>query len=142
MVQKNIYAGFWLRFVAYFLDSIILSVVVTPISLITFPFFLFGSPEQNFIVTLGIVFFNIAITFFYFTLMESSSMQGTLGKMALGLKVVDMKNKRISFARATGRYFGKILSATILYIGFIMVAFTEKKQGLHDLMAETLVVKK
>jgi uncharacterized RDD family membrane protein YckC len=78
----------------------------------------------------------------YFALMESSSKQGTLGKMALSIVVTDVNGNRITFGRATGRYFGKILSGLILYIGYIMVAFTEKKQGLHDMIAGTLVVNK
>ena len=61
--------------------------------------------------------------------------------MALGMKVTDLAGNRISFLRATGRYFAKIISALILFIGFIMVAFTEKKQGLHDMIAGTLVVR-
>ncbi|MCI0556277.1 MAG: RDD family protein, partial [Anaerolineae bacterium] len=63
-------------------------------------------------------------------------------KMALGIVVTDMNGNRISFGRATGRYFGKILSGLIIYIGYIMVAFTEKKQGLHDMMASCLVLNK
>jgi uncharacterized RDD family membrane protein YckC len=72
--------------------------------------------------------------------MESSSRQATVGKIALGLRVTDLNGERITFLRATGRYFGKIISGMILYIGFIMAAFTEKRQALHDLMAECLVV--
>jgi uncharacterized RDD family membrane protein YckC len=53
-----------------------------------------------------------------------------------------MNGARISFGNATGRYFGKILSGLILYVGYLMVAFTDKKQGLHDMMASTLVVLK
>jgi len=78
----------------------------------------------------------------YFAMMESSSTQGTLGKMALGIKVTDLNGGQIGFGKATGRYFGKIISALILLIGYIMVAFTEKKQGLHDMMAGCLVVNK
>ena len=78
----------------------------------------------------------------YFALMESSSKQGTLGKMALGIKVTDLDGNRISFGKATGRYFGKILSGMIMNIGFIMAAFTDKKQGLHDMLAKTLVLNK
>jgi uncharacterized RDD family membrane protein YckC len=74
--------------------------------------------------------------------MESSARQATLGKMALGIVVTDLDGNRIGFGRATGRYFAKILSALILLIGFIMAAFTQKKQGLHDIIAGTLVVKK
>jgi uncharacterized RDD family membrane protein YckC len=85
----------------------------------------------------GIMFF---VNWLYFTLQESSQRQATIGKMALGIVVTDLNGERIGFAKATGRYFAKILSAIILLIGFIMVAFTEKKQGLHDILAGTLVV--
>src|SRR5208282_6521696 len=75
----------------------------------------------------------------YEALMESSSYQATLGKMIFGMKVTDLYGNRISFGRATGRHFAKILSGMILCIGFIMVGLTERKQGLHDLLAGTLV---
>ena len=86
--------------------------------------------------------FTIVSWWIYYVVMESSSTQGTLGKMALGIKVTDLKGSRISFGRASGRHFGKFISALILSIGFIMVAFTQKKQGLHDKMASCLVVNK
>jgi uncharacterized RDD family membrane protein YckC len=73
--------------------------------------------------------------------MESSSKQATLGKMALGLKVTDEYGKRIGFARASARFFSKILSRMILMIGYIMVGFTARKQGLHDMIAGTLVMR-
>jgi uncharacterized RDD family membrane protein YckC len=60
--------------------------------------------------------------------------------MFLGIKVTDLNGSRIDFGRATGRYFGKFISSIILFIGFIMVAFTQKKQGLHDILADCLVV--
>ena len=62
--------------------------------------------------------------------------------MALGLLVTDRQGNRIGFGRATGRYFGKIISALILFIGFMMAGWTERKQALHDMMADTLVVRK
>ncbi|MGB6469852.1 MAG: RDD family protein, partial [Candidatus Acidiferrales bacterium] len=68
--------------------------------------------------------------------------QGTLGKRALGLLVTDLEGRRVSFGRASGRYFGKIVSALILMIGFIMAGFTEKKQALHDMLAGCLVLRK
>jgi len=80
------------------------------------------------------------LAWLYFGLCESSAWQGTVGKLALGIRVTDMDGKRISFMRATGRYFGKIVSAFILCIGFLMVAWTQRKQGLHDLLAQTLVL--
>jgi uncharacterized RDD family membrane protein YckC len=76
----------------------------------------------------------------YESLLESSSWQGSVGKKLLGLRVTDMDGYRISFGRATGRHFGKILSGMICLIGFFMIAFTEKQQGLHDLLAGTLVL--
>jgi uncharacterized RDD family membrane protein YckC len=82
-----------------------------------------------------------AIAWIYEAWMTSSDRQATVGKMAVGLKVTDLNGQRISFARATGRHFAKILSAMVLFIGYIMAAFTERKQGLHDILAGTLVVK-
>jgi uncharacterized RDD family membrane protein YckC len=86
--------------------------------------------------------FSIILSWLYFTIFESSSLQATPGKMALGIIVTDLSGNRISFARANGRYWGKILSGLTLGIGYIMAGFTRKKQALHDIMAGTLVVKK
>ena len=87
-------------------------------------------------------FFEIVVVWLYHALMESSSYQATLGKMALGLKVTDSNGQQISFLTATGRYFAKIISALICCIGFMMAGWTQQKQGLHDMMAGTLVVRK
>lgn len=84
----------------------------------------------------------IVLMWLYFAIMESSKFQGTVGKIAIGLVVTDMEGNRISFARATGRYFGKILSSLIFMIGYILAGFTQKKQALHDMLAGTLVWKK
>jgi uncharacterized RDD family membrane protein YckC len=73
--------------------------------------------------------------------MESSSRQATVGKIALGIEVTDLEGNRLSFGRALGRNLAKIISALILYIGFIMAAFTKRKQALHDMIASALVVK-
>ena len=85
---------------------------------------------------------GVILGWLYSALFESSPQQATLGKMALGIKVTDLHGNPISFGKATGRHFGKIISGLILFIGFIMVAFTERKQGLHDMMAGCLVVNK
>jgi len=84
---------------------------------------------------------SLAIGWLYFALLESSERGATVGKMVMGLRVVTSDGRRLSFMNATGRYFAKILSAIILCIGFIMVAFTDKKRGLHDIIAGTLVIK-
>ena len=85
---------------------------------------------------------SIVINWLYYALMESSAKQGTLGKMACGIKVTDMEGKPITFGRASGRFFAKILSGIICAIGYIMAGFTEKKQALHDQIASTLVLRK
>ena len=107
----------------------------------------FDSQDAALVGTLLGVYFIIVcmagvISWLYWSLMESSAKQATLGKMALGIKVTDLNGNRIGFGKATGRFFGKILSGIILDIGFIMAGFTEKKQGLHDMIAGTLVVMK
>jgi uncharacterized RDD family membrane protein YckC len=78
----------------------------------------------------------------YHTLMESSRYQATLGKLALGSIVTDLNGRRISFARANGRFFGKFISGAIFNMGYLMAGFTEKKQALHDILAGTLVMQK
>ncbi len=122
------YGGFWIRVVAAIIDGVILGVIQ----------FILNQFFDDFAVRNG---FNALLGWLYYAGMESSSNQATLGKMALGLRVTDLEGNRISFLRATGRYLAKIISALILMIGFIMVAFTEKKQGLHDMIAGTLVIK-
>lgn len=156
--QTTNYAGFWLRFVAYLIDSIVVGIVSTLISLpfvgaIVFSAFKIAEADQmNESVAGGVMgivgaYFMLIIVlmvlgWLYYALMETSKNQGTLGKMALGLKVTTMDGQRISFGRATGRYFGKIISGLILYIGYILAGLTEKKQALHDIMAGCLVVRK
>lgn len=131
------YAGFWRRFGAWLIDNILISVI----SLIVFGilFFVTGGSEA---IILFIYILALVGVWLYYTLMESSSSQATLGKQAFRIIVTDDNGQRISFARANGRFFSKIISGWILYIGFIMIAFTSKKQGLHDMMASTLVILK
>jgi Predicted membrane protein/domain len=83
---------------------------------------------------------GIVIGWLYFAVCESSAWQGTLGKLALGIRVTDMQGNRISFPRALGRYAAKLLSGIILCIGYLMVAWTQRKQGLHDMVCGTLVL--
>jgi uncharacterized RDD family membrane protein YckC len=85
---------------------------------------------------------TIAGYYLYYAFMESSANQATVGKIALGLKVTDEEGNRISFGRALGRTVAKILSALILFMGFVMAGFTDRKQALHDTIAHTLVVKR
>jgi len=148
------YAGFWRRFAAYLIDAILFWIVIFVIG------GYFGLADVELSGTMGTstaqysrqadasesaqLIFALAIivvSWLYFALLESSAKQGTLGKMALGIKVTDLDGNRISFGRATGRFFAKIISGMILMIGYIMAAFTAKKQALHDIIASTLVIK-
>ena len=131
------YAGFWRRVAASLIDGLLLSVVTVPISLA----FDGENGAVNMTASTTASTLSTVISWLYSALMESSSKQATVGKMALGIIVTDLDGGRIGFGRATGRYFAKILSALILGIGFLMVAFTERKQGLHDMIAGTLVIR-
>jgi uncharacterized RDD family membrane protein YckC len=150
------YAGFWRRFVAHLIDHIIIGCVAFMLFIPGLALLGIGigtgimdeSPSAiGFIIAaiaayLTAILVIIIMQWLYYALMESSSKQATLGKLALGIIVTDLSGGRISFGRATGRYFGKIVSYMIMYIGFIMAAFTERKQALHDIMASCLVVLK
>jgi uncharacterized RDD family membrane protein YckC len=139
------YAGFWIRVLAYLIDCLVMMAVSCPVGILLGVGVVATGADQNSdsaILTNGFSnVISILIGWLYSSLLESSSWQGTVGKKVLGLKVTDLDGDRISFGRATGRYFAQILSGMICFIGFIMVAFTEKKQGLHDIVAGTLVVK-
>jgi uncharacterized RDD family membrane protein YckC len=134
------YGGFWIRVVAAIIDSVIIGLVASPFWVLFGGLGLVHGFHPLGLAVLGatrIVFFFGS--WLYEALMESSSYQATLGKMVLGLKVTDLYGNRISFGRATGRHFAKWVSRATLGIGYIMVGFTERKQGLHDLLAGTLV---
>lgn len=133
------FAGFWIRVLAYIIDIIPLAIIGVLLALVSGEPLIDADPEAasaGFTDLIGLI-----VGIAYFVGFESSSYQATPGKMALGLIVTDSDGRRISPMRAAGRYFAKILSGLILLIGFIMVAFTERKQGLHDMIAGTLVVK-
>jgi uncharacterized RDD family membrane protein YckC len=129
------YSGFWRRFAAYLIDYILISVVGGIV------FFILKSVAGDTGAVIGYILWFVGF-FVYFAAMESSESQATVGKIALGVQVTDLEGNRISFGKALGRNVAKILSALIFYIGFIMAAFTQKKQALHDMIASTLVVKK
>jgi uncharacterized RDD family membrane protein YckC len=125
-----IHAGFWRRCAALMLDTLIL---VIPIGALRYAFFISNSELLGTLVV-------ILATWLYFALQESSAMQATIGKRVMGLKVTDDHGARIGLGRATGRHFGKIVSALILYIGYMLAGWTARKQALHDMMASCCVV--
>jgi len=83
-----------------------------------------------------------AFLILYYAVMESSKLQATVGKLAVGIKVTDLNGERVGFGKALGRSFSRIISYMVFFIGFLIAAFTEKKQALHDLIAGTIVLKK
>jgi uncharacterized RDD family membrane protein YckC len=138
------YAGFWLRVVGYIIDSIVLSIPLVFVGVILGLVIIAGNgnlDEDNAALTAVSYLIGIPSWWLYSALLESSPWQGTLGKRALGLRVTDEEGQRIGFGTATARHFAKYLSAIALCIGFLMVAFTDRKQGLHDRLARTLVLK-
>jgi len=146
------YAGFWRRFVAWLIDAVLVNVVAIPILVGAATFADRVAPvgtagrQGNTNSIVGMLLLAAALVlvlvWLYFARMESSSKQGTLGKRALGIIVTDLDGGQVSFARATARHFGKLLSGVLLYVGFLMAAFSAKKQALHDIMANCLVVKR
>lgn len=147
------YAGFWIRFAAWLLDAIIVSIAFTPVQIGIFGAMGvsvgLGSADQDPTRMLGVLLpavfllsmLSVIVGWLYEALLTSSSKQATIGKMACGLRVTDLQGRRLTFARATGRYFAKILSSMTLLIGYIMAGFTERKQALHDFIAGTYVLK-
>ncbi len=135
------YGGFWIRFVAYIIDAILISLVLGVVTSIFGISYVDVDVDDLSKIDPTLNLLSLLVAWLYFALMESSERGATVGKMAMGLRVVSNDGKRISFLNATGRYFAKILSALIFCIGFIMIAFTDRKRGLHDMIASTLVIK-
>jgi uncharacterized RDD family membrane protein YckC len=148
--KSIVYAGFWFRAAAYFLDTSTLGfvlggIVLRPILLKNhvgpsfqdaWKFYTGDSPQATALLLL----IQLA-SWLYFAAFESSRWQATPGKKVLGLRVTDLEGKRLSFIRASGRYFGKLISWLLLGLGFVLAGFTEKKQALHDMLASCLVLR-
>jgi uncharacterized RDD family membrane protein YckC len=145
------YGGFWIRFLAFIIDAVIVRIALIPI-FVLFGFNFIGLRSihgrigaEDIPWIAGAASTAALIVFggqwLYEAILTSSSWQATVGKKIVGLKVTDEAGNRISFARATGRHFAKYISVIILWIGFIMAAFTERKRALHDMIAGTLVMK-
>ena len=153
------YAGFWLRFVAHLIDSLI----ITGAALLLFVPLIFltgltanfeamahnhGQPNPAVIggfIAMIVVFASVAVVaqWLYFAYTESGEKQATWGKQAMGVYVTDLVGNPVTFGRASGRFFAKIVSGMIpLGIGYIMAGFTERKQALHDMIASCLVLRR
>lgn len=142
------YAGFWIRFAAVFVDGILLFAVNLVISLIAGAGvgLGFSTPQTEptmavMVLQLVLMAIQIAIALTYETVMIGKY-GATLGKMACGLRVVTPEGAPVSYLRALGRYFAKILSQIICLIGYIMAAFDDEKRALHDRICDTRVILK
>lgn len=157
------YGDFWVRVVAYFIDTIILLVLLGVLYFILSSVGIIDLAAISELVDesayqagagpgdaalmeanrqMGILYLGMFLmAWLYDALMTSSWIQATPGKAVFGLRVTDAYGGKIGFGRASGRFFGKIISGMIFNIGYLMVAFTARKQGLHDIIAGTQVVR-
>ena len=147
------YGGFWLRFVAYIIDLVIANILCGPLLLLFLPSFAMKDIDPMTPVPIDVVvnlvvealwasLIFVCLIATYEAVFTASKMMATPGKYLLGLVVVDERGKQISFWRGISRHAAKAVSALLLCIGFIMVAFDKRKQGLHDKMVNTLVIKR
>ncbi|PSJ46518.1 hypothetical protein C7H85_07760 [Zobellella endophytica] len=140
-LNKARYGGFWRRLFAYLIDVLLMTV---PMALLLS--WLLGvdptlaEPDAQ-TYQQAESWYGLVLWWLYFALLQSSPWQATIGKKLLGMKVIDAQGRRLSFIRASVRYFASLLSALLLMLGFVMIAFTRKKQGLHDVIAGTQVIR-
>jgi uncharacterized RDD family membrane protein YckC len=143
------YAGFWLRALAFIIDTLALAIPSGVVLVFAVTFLGVQPPPADAPLTqlppmrvfLPMEAIVLVLNWLYYALMESSPWQGTLGKRALSIGVTDLNGHRLSFGRASGRFFGKLLSGMTFALGYLMAGFTEKKQALHDIISGCLVVK-
>jgi len=139
------YADFTERLLAAVIDGLLVIIVPFPVVIVSswIGQSLAGGEDWGLITGFCVGWiFVLVLAWIYFAIMESSSQQATLGKIVLGIIVTNGEQQRISFGKASKRYIGKIISIVTLGVGFIMIARTEKKQGLHDKIAGSFVLKK
>lgn len=149
-----VYAGFWKRYAAYWIDAFIVGVVGFIVQMMVAGVVFGGmaalqsNPSEAFSTAGGIIGLlamyvtPLLLQGVYFGFFHASANQATLGKMAIGIKVTDNYGGHISFWRGFGRYFAVLLSGLTIGIGYIMAGFTERKRALHDMVCSTLVVDK
>ena len=140
------YASIWRRLGAWFLDQLILGIGLAALEWGSHLVILQLWPHRSGEYMIGVVPFylrfilNGVVRMLYFSFMESSERGATVGKMAVNLRVLDLEGNRISFGRAVARWFASFLSYFTVGVGFVIAAFSEKRQALHDMIAGTLVV--
>ena len=141
--QPYPYKGFWIRLVAALIDGIVLAIIVIFLAVLSLLFFgaTLGEGAGLGMFFLVLILASLA-TILYKPIMEASGYQGTFGKYVLGLKVVDKNGQRITMTSSFLRTILYIIGAQafLLCLGVVMIGFTEYKQGLHDILANTYVV--
>ena len=145
--MRTVYAGFWLRAVAFMIDNLILGFAFAIVVASDVPAFL-TVPDLNAlkfgqfppVTKLGILVMYLMM-WLYFTFFEASSWQATPGKRIFRLYVTDLHGRPLTLARAALRNVVRIISGMLL-IGYLMAGFTEKKQALHDILASCLVLRR
>jgi uncharacterized RDD family membrane protein YckC len=132
-LNSVIYVGFWKRVLASLIDSLVMLI----------PYIIMEATFSDaWLMSYLAALIQILFRWAYTAGLQSSYWQATVGKKVLGIIVVDEYGDRLTLKRATGRFFAEILSALLLCIGYMMVGWTKHKQGLHDKIAKTFVIKK
>jgi uncharacterized RDD family membrane protein YckC len=150
-MNEVIYAGFWRRLAAVLIDHILFAFTMAAIGFVLmFPALLFGFMSMfstatitifTLVLWLSVITILVGAHWLYFAGFEASSLQATPGKLALGLRVVDEQCQRLTLRRSTIRYAGHFLSALLFYFGYLISFFTSRRQTLHDLISDSLVVR-
>jgi uncharacterized RDD family membrane protein YckC len=136
------YAGFWARTAAHLMDLLVASILFSPFEIVLYfhsslKWDQYASDPHY---TIARCTLSMTVWWLYAALLERSRRQATLGKRIVGLKVTDLEGNRISFSRATARFLGTFLCDASCGIGYLMAAFSTRKQALHDMIAGTVVV--
>ncbi|MCX6351185.1 MAG: RDD family protein [Bacteroidetes bacterium] len=139
--HELVYDTFGRRFFALVIDCLVLvipySVLATVLGMPIFGIYNNAFPGFSWVIY---YMARVVVAWLYFALLESSDRNGTIGKIAVDLKVVTLTEETASFDRASLRFFAKLFSAFILFVGFLMARWTDKKQTLHDLVCGTVVI--
>lgn len=151
MSQSQFYpAGFWRRFFAFVVDTILVTLLTIIVGALVWVFAwaingilwndITAAFYTNLTVSVSMTFGAVWINWLYYALQESSRRGATPGKMLFDIYVADRHGKRLSFERATARHFAKLISGATLSVGYLMAAFASRKQALHDIIAGSLVI--
>jgi uncharacterized RDD family membrane protein YckC len=137
-----VYAGFGIRLAAWVIDTLALAVIGFVAGTILGGIAELAGGRVNSGDRLTIDLLGLILSFAYYTLLTASRRRATLGKQVVGIVVVDESGRRLDPTRSAGRWLGTVLSALILLIGYLMIAFDPRRRALHDRLARTYVVRR